>query len=356
MNRTVNAEDSTAQGGATNANTTLDIPGFVDLQVNGFVGVDFSSDELTAEAFLRAGRALVARGTAAFLPTLITGPEARLRRNLTLIAAALKSDPELAAHVLGFHLEGPFISKEPGAVGAHDPASARAPDTVFFNRLVDWTGGRLRLLTIAAELPEAAELARHATARGVTVSCGHQLAGPDDLARLADAGAAALTHLGNGMPNQVHRHDNPLLAGLAEERLKVMFIPDGHHLPRHVLKVFARAAGAARLIATSDAASAAGLPPGVYDVLGNRAVLEPDGLLHNPEKQCLVGSSATMLACMNVLHGLGLFALDDLLRIGFGNPLALIGLSPRDVPTGGSPALAFSPATGFSLLGKGDRP
>ncbi len=327
----------------------LHIPGFIDVQVNGFMGVDFNSDALTEEAFLQAGHALIARGTAAFLPTLITGPEARLHRNLTLITQALKKDAVLARHVPGFHLEGPFISKEPGAIGAHDPTAVHAPDVAFFERLYAWSEGRLRLLTLAAELPGAAELARHACTCGVTVSCGHQLADSGDLARLAEAGATALTHLGNGMPNLVHRHDNPLLAGLAEERLKILFIPDGHHLPTHVLKIFARAAGADRLIATTDASNAAGLPPGVYDVLGNRAVLEPDGRLHNPDKQCLVGSSATLLDCMNVLHRLGLFTLEELLNIGFRNPLALIGVAAQDVPTCRH-TLAFDPNAGFTLL------
>ena len=327
----------------------LHIPGFIDLQVNGFMGVDFSSDTLTEEAFLQAGHALIARGTAAFLPTLITGHEARLHRNLSLIAHALKKDATLAHHVLGIHLEGPFISQKPGAVGAHDPAAVHAPDTAYFDRLNAWSEGRLRLLTLAAELPGAAELARHATGNGVAVSCGHQLAGAADLAHLAEAGATALTHLGNGMPNQVHRHNNSLLAGLAEERLKILFIPDGHHLPEHVLKVFARAAGSKRLIATSDASPAAGLPPGIYNVLGNRAVLEPDGRLHNPEKQCLVGSSATLLTCMNVLHHLGLFTLEDLLRMGFHNPLALIGVDAQLIPTC-QHAIRFSPENGFTLV------
>lgn len=331
-----------------NTPTPLRIPGFIDLQVNGFAGVDFSDDALTEETFRHACHTLLARGTAAFLPTLITGGEPCLRRNLTLMVSVLKKDATLARHILGFHLEGPFISKEPGAVGAHDPAAVHAPDCAYFDRLNTWSEGHVRLLTLAAELPGAADLAHYAISRGVTVSCGHQLAGIDDLSRMAEAGVAALTHLGNGMPNLVHRHNNSLLVGLAEERLKILFIPDGHHLPRHVLKVFARAAGPDRLIATSDASPCAGLPPGTYNVLGNMAVLEPDGLLHNPEKQCLVGSSATLFDCMNVLHRLGLFTLEDLLRIGFHNPLDLIHVGSGEIPTCQYP-LAFSPDTGFSL-------
>lgn len=328
--------------------TKLHIPGFIDLQVNGFVGIDFSSESLTEEGFIHAGHTLIERGTAAFMPTLITNGEDRLRRNLKIITGALKKDAQLARHILGLHLEGPFISKAPGAVGAHDPEAVQTPDTAYFDRLYAFSQGMLRLLTVAAESEGAARLTAHAASCGVAVSCGHQLADSDALARLAEAGATALTHLGNGMPNLVHRHNNTLLAGLAEERLKVMFIPDGHHLPRHVLKVFARAAGPDRLIATSDASPAAGLPPGTYDVLGNTAVLEPDGLLHNPEKQCLVGSSATILQCMNVLHSLGLFTLEELLRIGFHNPLALIRASGQDIPTCRY-GLTFSDAAGFAL-------
>jgi len=326
----------------------LHVPGFIDLQVNGFVGIDFSSDALTEESFRHACHTLLARGTAAFLPTIITSGEPCLRRNLTLMTSALKKDATLARHILGFHLEGPFISGKPGAVGAHDPAAVHLPDIAYFERLLAWSENRVRLLTLAAELPGASELTRHVVSRGVTVSCGHQLAESAELSRLAEAGATALTHLGNGMPNLVHRHCNPLLAGLAEERLKILFIPDGHHLPRHVLTLFARAAGPDRLIATSDASPAAGLPPGTYNVLGNNAVLEDNGRLHNPEKQCLVGSSATLLACMNVLHRLGSFTLDEMLRIGFYNPLALIGVGPQEIPTCQYP-LTYSPEAGFGL-------
>lgn len=328
--------------------TAGQIPGFVDLQVNGFEGVDFSSGELAEESFTLAASSLLRRGTAAFLPTIITCPRALLLRNIGIINAAVEKNGEFAGRVLGFHLEGPFISPESGAVGAHPPDSVSTPDIKLFDELYDSSKGKIALMTVAAEVDGMDELVRHAVSKGVAVSCGHELAGPADMAKMAEAGATALTHLGNGMPNMVHRHNNPLLAGLAEERLKVMFIPDGHHLPRHVLKVFARAAGAGRLVATSDASPAAGLPPGEYDVLGNRAVLEPNGLLHNPDKQCLVGSSATLLECMNVLHKLEMFTLDELVKIGFENPLVLIGMGVADV----APALrgiSFAEASGWTL-------
>ena len=310
------------------------IPGWVDLQVNGFAGVDFNAPDLTPGAFARAVRALAASGTAAFCPALITGDPAVVCRNLGVMLEAARRDGEVRDRVLGFHLEGPVISPEPGAVGAHDPRWVSAPDRGLFDRLMAAAEGKVRILTLAAELPGAAELTRHAVACGVTVSCGHQTAHtPEQLGRLAEAGATALTHLGNGVPNLLPRHDNVLWAGLAEERLAVMFIPDGHHLPRHLLKVYVRAAGVGRLVAVSDASHPAGLAPGRYRVLGNDAVLETDGLLHNPEKQCLVGSSATLNQAMAVLASLDVgLSEEELSRIGFENPLRLIRQDPASVP------------------------
>ncbi len=309
------------------------IPGWVDLQVNGFAGVDFNAPDLTSAAFAQAVRALAAAGTAAFCPALITGDPNVLCRNLAVMLEAARRDSEVRDRMLGFHLEGPFISPEPGAVGAHDPCWVRTPDPALFDRFLEAAEGRVRLLTLAAELPGAAELTRHAAGCGVAVSCGHQSTClPEEFAAIAEAGAVALTHLGNGMPNLVPRHNNAILSGLAEERLAVMFIPDGHHLPAHVLKVYVRAAGVARLIAVSDASHPAGLPPGRYRVLGNDAILEPDGLLHNPAKQCLVGSSVTMRQALGVLAGIGCgLTTEDLEQIGFWNPLRLIRHAPAAV-------------------------
>jgi N-acetylglucosamine-6-phosphate deacetylase len=296
-----------------------------DLQVNGFIGVDFSSPDLTLDGFREASHALIRHGVDVFLPTVITSPMTTYERNLAIACQAIESVMELAAHIPGFHIEGPFISPEPGAIGAHDPKSVHLPDCAVFDKIMVYAKGKIKLLTIAAEQPGADVLARHAVAQGVAVSCGHQLASAEDLARIAEAGATALTHLGNGMPNMVHRHKNPFLVGLGETRLNIMFIPDGHHLPLEILKLFAKLIPVNRLIATSDASPAAGLPPGRYKVLGNDAVLEENGLLHNPEKQCLVGSSATLVECVEVLHSIKCFTDNEIQQMVWDNPRKLIG-------------------------------
>ena len=309
----------------------------LDLQVNGFLGVDFSSPDLTATDFSCACRALLARGTTAFLPTVITSPPEVYARNLPLMARVLMQE-EFQGRVLGLHLEGPFISSQPGVVGAHNPAYVQPPDRAFLEKLLDWAQGTVRLLTLAAELPGADAVARDAVSRGITVAVGHSWFTAADLDRLAVAGATALTHLGNGLPNMIPRHDNPMWVGLAHAAFTVMLITDGQHLPAPVLTTMVRAVGAERLVVVSDASPVAGLPPGRYSVLGNEAILEPSGRFYNPEKQCLVGSSATMAACMAHLAALDVLSTQALRQVGFHNPLRLIG-----EPRAGKQVLANSP-------------
>jgi N-acetylglucosamine-6-phosphate deacetylase len=310
--------------------TSMNIPGFVDLQVNGYKGVDFSSPDLTKEEFVSACQALTEQGTIAFLPTLVTAPVEIYKRNLKLIADAIENE-ELCESVLGIHVEGPFISPEEGAVGAHNPEWVRKPDIEFLDELCEWSNDNIKLLTIAAEVEGAAELCKHAVNRGITVSLGHQMADEADLQQLTDAGAQALTHLGNGLPHLIPRHQNPLWAGMANDNLHAMIITDGHHLPPSIIKTIIRTKGIANTAVVSDASSIAGLPPGRYSTLNNEAVLEESGLLHNPHTGYLVGSSATMRDCMNFLSSLDMLSTEELIRLGFYNPLELIDIDPAMV-------------------------
>jgi N-acetylglucosamine-6-phosphate deacetylase len=308
----------------------ITLPGFVDLQVNGFLGVNFSDRSLTQEAAEGACRTILARGTAAFLPTIITSPLEVYRKNLPLLAE-IAASREFRHRVLGVHLEGPFISREPGAVGAHDPCLVQAPVSSLLGDLLDLGGGWVKLLTVAADVPGIEPLIEAAADRGVTVSIGHSMYNAGDLARARQAGARVLTHLGNGLPNLLPRHENPIWAGLANDDYTAMIIADGHHLPAAVLKAMIRAKGPERITVVSDASPIAGMPPGEYDVLGNHAILEPSGRLFNPEKQCLVGSAATMFDCMRYLASLDLLTPDELVLVGYRGPLSLIGLDPSDI-------------------------
>ena len=311
----------------------IKIRGLVDLQVNGYKGVHFSDINLTRDDFILACRGVFEAGTTAFLPTIITSPKEVYEHNLPIIAAVLQ-ESEFRGRLLGIHIEGPFISAQKGTRGAHDEQWISKPDVDYLGQLIDWADGQVKLLTIAAEPDGAEKLARYAVDRGITVSLGHQMARDADLTRLAQAGAASLTHLGNGAPAMLPRHENPIWAGLGNDDLVAMIITDGHHLPASVLKTIIRTKGSERCVVVSDASSPAGLPAGKYEALGHQVVLEEDGLLRDLTTGYLGGSSASMLQCMNHLASLDLVGADELLAMGFDNPLALIGLGPDDVAQG----------------------
>ena len=304
------------------------LPGFVDLQVNGFLGVDYSAEGLTLDKVLMTAREMYKRGTAGFLATVITSSDAVYEKNLRIIAEAMQ-DPEIGHVILGIHAEGPFLSDQPGAVGAHNPRYVKKPSIEFFDKMLKWSCNTIKVLTVAAESDGAEELVRYAASKGVTVSLGHHLANFDDISRCAEAGASWLTHLGNGCPNMVDRHRNPIWAGLAADGVAAGLITDGHHLPPPVIKTMIRAKGVENVIFVSDASPIAGMPPGRYETLGNLAVLEENGLLHNPEKKCLVGSSATILQCANVIAKLNAFSPEDIVLMGLIAPLKKINIDPE---------------------------
>ena len=299
--------------------------GFVDIQINGNFGVDFSDPALTEDQFMVAAEHIFASGTEIFLPTIVTSPKEVYLRNLAVIRKACESRG-LLKQVPGVHLEGPFISSQPGAVGAHKPEYVIEPDCAFFDEIMKDSGNYVKLLTVAAERPGVDQLIRFASDCGVAVSCGHQMAGMDDLAAAAKAGAKLLTHLGNGCPNLINRHKNMIWAGMACDELTAMIITDGHHLPGELIKCILRVKGADRVIVTSDAAPIAGFPPGRYNNWDNDAVLEPNGLYHNPEKGCLVGSSASMKDCVKFLRSLNLLCEEEIEKVSRTNPLKMIGM------------------------------
>lgn len=314
--------------------------GFVDLQVNGCRGVDFSSSGLTAEDIRAAAAWLYERGTLAFCPTVITSDLSVYRHVLPLLAREMVPQQSSAARLPGIHLEGPFISPEDGAVGAHPRAHTRLPSLALFDELYALAGGRVALLTLAPELPGAVELIRRAVGLGVVVSIGHTLAGEREIRAAVEAGASLSTHLGNGVPNLLHRHLNPLWPQLAEPALGAMLITDGHHLPPAFIRAVLAAKGPGKVIVTSDAAPAAGLPPGDYAFFGTRARLEPPaagavcGRLRNLERDTLAGSAAAMIDCMNHLAGLNALEAPALWQVGRDNPLAILGLHAEHLTEG----------------------
>ncbi len=328
--------------------------GFIDIQSNGYKGVDFSAEDLTLDQIRTATRMLVQDGTIAYCPTVCTTSMATYRRNLPLIAEAMR-DRELARHILGVHLEGPFISPLEGARGAHAPEHIQPPSVEVFRQMQEWAEQKIVLLTLAPEVAGALPLIRYASEHGTTVSLGHHLADRPALEQAVAAGARACTHLGNGMPNMIHRHQNPLWWQLACDDLAGIFITDGQHLPADFIKTAWRAKTISRFIVVSDQTSLAGLPPGKYTFHGAPVTLAPSGRISFGDTPYLAGSSATMFQCMNHLAGLGIMSEAELWRAGFDNPLALLGIQNRRFHAANGRAVAFRGA-GFEWTAVGRSP
>lgn len=300
---------------------------FVDLQVNGFLGVSFTSLDFGPADVLKVADELERRGTGAFLPTVVTTTQEVYAHSLPALAEFIES-PEAKGRLLGIHLEGPFISPEDGAVGAHPKPCVAAPSPAAFDKLQKLAKGHVKLLTVAPEMPGAMELIRHAASQGVAVSIGHTMAAERDVMAAVEAGATLSTHLGNGVPNMVHRHLNPIVAQLGAPSLVSMIITDGHHLPPPFIRMVLAARGVKGALVVSDAASVAGMPPGEYEFLGTRVRVCEDGAVRNLNAPTLAGSSSSMFECMNFLASA--MALDEksLWALGRDNPLRAIGLAP----------------------------
>jgi N-acetylglucosamine-6-phosphate deacetylase len=267
------------------------IPGLVDLQVNGFGGVDFAGAD--SAGYRRAGEALLESGVTAFQPTLISAPEAELVAAL----AEIPRDP-VGPRVIGAHLEGPFLS--PRRLGAHPVSARRDPDPALLERLL--AAGPVSEMTLAPELDGALELIDLLNARGVVASCGHSDATAEQADRAFDRGAATVTHLFNAMRPLGHRDPGIAGAALARDDVVVQMILDGHHLAEVTARVVWRAA-AGRVALVSDAIAAAGVGDGTYR-LGRTDVEVRNGVARRGDG-VLAGSSTTLIDAVRRLHALG---------------------------------------------------
>jgi len=303
----------------------LELPGFVDLQVNGYAGVDFLNPSTTVDDILAAAEALRRGGTAGFLLTVTTHRRDAIETNVAHAREAMDRQGPLG-NILGIHLEGPFISPEYGYRGAHTAAYIIPPDLEWFRRLQDTARGAIRMVTLAPETPGAIDFVK-AVSDQTLVSVGHANPDFDTLRRAIDAGLRAVTHFGNGCRPEMNRHDNVLIRILACAELNLCFIPDGQHLPEPFLRMLLNAVPIDRLVATSDMVMYAGMQPGVYDRGGMRVRLRDDGrLCLADDEKLLYGSSRTMLQCMNHLASLKRLQPGELFETGVANPLRLIGM------------------------------
>jgi len=302
--------------------------GFIDLQVNGFLGVDFSAPDLKETDLRNACFEIIRKGTVAFLPTLVSSSFEVYQRNLPLIIDLMKDDV-LCNHILGIHLEGPFIALS--CAGAHRSEFISEPDIEYFNKLQELAENKIKLLTLAPELPGAIDLVKYASNQGVAISVGHSNYRPIDLEDARHAGAVSLTHFGNAMPNKVDRHNNQIIHGLASDNYTAMIIADGHHLPKELVKVVVKNFGIENVILVSDSCPLAGLPPGTYKAFNQTVIFEESGRIVNKEEKHLAGSSSTMLECVNNILKWDLGTYEECLNLSLYNPAKLLSIDATKI-------------------------
>ena len=252
--------------------------------------MDFQQDNVTAGALLHATRRLRDAGCTKFLLTLITDDWAQLTARLRRLRLLRAQSPELQSAIVGWHLEGPFLSSKPGFHGAHDPALMLDPKLEHIRELRSLTGTEPLLLTVSPERPGAIEAIKLALSLGIKISLGHTDASAEVLAQAVQAGATMFTHLANGCPRELDRHDNILWRVFETTGLTVSLIPDRIHVSPALFRLQHHALDNS-VFYTSDAMAAAGAPPGRHTIGKLTAEVGSDQIVRQPGKTNFAGSA-----------------------------------------------------------------
>ena len=303
-------------------------PGFIDIQVNGFAGVDFNRPDTPQGEIQRALDLILSTGVTRCLPTVITGPPDDMVACLRNLSRARRELP-LGRAISGFHVEGPHIASEDGPRGAHPLPSVRPPDIEEYRRWQDATEGAIRLITLSPHWPGATAYIEAITRDGVTASIGHTGASAEQISAAVDAGATLSTHIGNAGHTVLPKHPNYIWDQLAEDRLSASFIVDGIHLGSAFLRAALRAKTVERAILVTDAAAPAGAAPGRYRLGEQDADLLPDGRVVLAGTDRLAGSSLKMNDAVANVMRMGGVTLREAVEMATTHPARIIHLQGR---------------------------
>ncbi len=304
--------------------------GMLDLQVNGFGGIDYNNSNLDPEDFEKSLQKMLATGVTSCLPTLISASETHLKSCFQALEKGRQNSELAQTMVIGYHLEGPFLSPEEGSRGCHPPEVMRRADLDYFEQLQEAAGGMIRLVTVAPEIEGALSFIEQLSSKGIIVALGHTSAGIELIRQATDCGAVLSTHLGNGTASMLSKHDNPILAQLSEDRLSASFITDGYHLSREQLQLYLRAKGPDRTILVTDATSAAAAVPGVYGLGPMTLERQQEPVALSPDTGRPAGSAVTLDQCLqNVINWFDL-SLDDAISWASENPRKILGNSSSE--------------------------
>ncbi len=302
----------------------------IDLQINGYAGTDFNSP-CSADEINRACELLAQDNVGGILATVITADIPIMMQRLEIVAQARNENALTRKMIVGIHIEGPFISNEPGYVGAHNPKLTMPASVDVMKRLHEAASGITRLVTLAPENDPQGELTQWLVDQNIIVAAGHTNASREQIAASIDSGLSMFTHLGNGCPMKMHRHDNIIQRALCfSEKLWCCFIADGVHVDFFALKNYLKIAGINRSIIVTDAISAARLGPGNYR-LGDWEIAVGDDLIAmSPDRSHFIGSTMTIPRTIENLQQIG-FCTDEVNQLISTNPRIALGLPESEL-------------------------
>jgi N-acetylglucosamine-6-phosphate deacetylase len=300
-------------------------PGLVDVQVNGYGGQEFNDPELTAEKVRQICLAMDRDGVTQFCPTFTTQSFELLQHSISTVAQAIDEHTDISDRCTVLHLEGPYISGEDGPRGAHPLEHVRPPCWDEYQKLQHAALGKIGILTLSPEFPDAGQFIQRVVDSGVVVAIGHTAASSDEIAAAIDAGATMSTHLGNGAHGTIRRHPNYIWDQIASDELTCSLIADGHHLPTSVIKSIIRGKSPDRCVLVSDITGMGGMPPGKYTStgLGNVEVLENGRLVVPGQNQLLAGASLPI--------GTGIVTLIENVGLDLGTAVDMASIGPANI-------------------------
>ena len=292
----------------------LVVPGFIDLQINGYAGVDFA--RASVDDLARVLAAVAATGTTSCLPTIITAPVDEIVASLDVIGAATGGP---GSRILGVHVEGPFLSEH--RRGAHRADLMRPPSAVDVARIAEHPA--TTLMTLAPEVPGGLDAIARIVDAGVVASIGHTDATGAQVHAAADRGARMVTHLFNAQRPIGHREPGVPGAALVDDRLRLGLIADLHHVAPDMVRLAFAAAGG-RVVLVTDALASTGMPAGRYELGGDEILIEAEGEPARRPDGTLSGSGATLAACVRNAADLGI-DIETVLRSATSTPAQVLG-------------------------------
>lgn len=317
---------------------TMQSGGLIDLQVNGFAGVDFNSGAITAAEMDQALEAMLATGVTTCLPTIITANPEELMARLTVLDAAVVASRLGPLMCPGYHLEGPFLNPAPGYAGCHPPDAMSVAEPGLVRQLQAELSRPILMVTVAPEISGVPALIAWLVKQGCVVALGHSAVDFDQADKAAAAGATLSTHLGNGVPQTVHKLVNPIFAQLAEDRLWASFIADGIHLHPKSLQTLIRAKGVQRSILVTDAVAGAAAAPGHYGFATMQIERRPDGSVRQAGTNLLAGSALCLDQAIRNIVGWAIATPMEAIAMASIHPYAV--LQPALAAHGLAPATA----------------